>query len=142
MLKSVFTATAALIAMHTMTTDANAQCADRKRIGGVWKVDDGGTYFFRRVKGDVVWWVGLSPDGGESRTNVFKGVFNEGKGTITGEWSDVRSRNWQKSDEKQGQITLKLQGDIKKGLNGFTKVEGTGWNFGATSWRMECGDTG
>jgi hypothetical protein len=54
----------------------------------------------------------------------------------------VRSRNWQKSDEKQGQITLKLQGDIKKGLNGFTKVEGTGWNFGATSWRMECGDTG
>jgi hypothetical protein len=85
---------------------------------------------------------GLNPRRGESWTNVFKGVFNEGKGTIAGEWSDVRSRNWQKSDEKQGQITLKLQGDIKKGLNGFTKVEGTGWNFGATSWRMECGDTG
>jgi hypothetical protein len=56
MLKSVFTATAALFAMHTMATDANAQCAGRKHIGGVWKADDGGTYFFRRVKGDVFWW--------------------------------------------------------------------------------------
>jgi hypothetical protein len=61
-------------------------------LTGVWKSNDGGTYYLRHI-GDVVWWIGLS-GGNDGRTysNIFRGtmttlpVYNN---VIDGEFVDV-----------------------------------------------------
>ena len=139
MLKSAVTVLVVTFAMTTMAVQAEASCETRKHISGEWKADDGGTYHFRWAENGV-WWIGLSPDGGNAWTNVFSGTYDNRTKKITGNWSDIRSGGgWKDAKEKQGQITLQLIGEgPDKEVKGFQKVQGTGWNFGATNWRQEC----
>jgi hypothetical protein len=125
---------AALIVLPTLALDAEASCAARTRISGLWKGSDGGTYAIRRIDNNVIWWMGQSADDGKSWTNVFKGVF-DGKKTITGEWVDVRG--WKQPKDGQGRLTLELIG-TEKALSGFKRVSATGAPFGATTWSFSC----
>src|SRR5262245_23046285 len=78
-----------------LPVQSDAQCLGRTTMNGVWTANDGGTYiirdsarlFPRRPRWRDVWWLGMSSDGGQTFTNVFKG---RRKGSsVTGEWSDV-----------------------------------------------------
>ena len=117
-----------------MPKDAMAQCASRKQITGIWQSDDGGSYAVRQ-RGLVV---GQRKDGGQSFTNVFRGVINGN--TITGEWMDVRNANGFKGETNKGTLTLQLIGTLTA-LGAFTKVSDTG-GFGGRRWSFPCNDTG
>jgi hypothetical protein len=139
MLRYAMAGVVAALVMSTTASDATASCAARTRITGIWKGNDGGTYHIRRVGNNVVWWVGFSSDGGDTWTNVFKGVLDERAMTIKGEWADARSRGgWKDGNEKAGQITLEVIGKLDSNVQGFRKVQGTGWNFGADNWGPTC----
>jgi hypothetical protein len=61
-------------------------------LTGVWKSNDGGTYYLRHI-GDIVWWIGLS-GGNDGRTysNIFRGTITTlpvYDNVIDGEWVDV-----------------------------------------------------
>jgi hypothetical protein len=70
------------------STQARALCSFpfTNLIYGVWKGNDGGTYYMRQIGGDV-WWLGQSADGGKSFTNVFHGQVHGNK--LTGGWLDL-----------------------------------------------------
>jgi hypothetical protein len=55
------------------------------QFSGVYKCNDGGTYYVRQ-SGSSVWWYGESGDG-VSWTNVFKGTIQSGE--VRGNWVDV-----------------------------------------------------
>src|SRR5262245_4877920 len=63
-----------------------AQCVAPRDMNGVWKANDGGTYYVRQIGNDV-WWLGMSGDGGRTWTNVYRGVRN--RDIVTGTWADV-----------------------------------------------------
>ena len=112
---------------------ANAQCTSRPSMTGEWKSNDGGTYLVRQ-RGQNVWWVGTSGDGGRTFINVFKGTRNGS--VVTGEWSDVRGR---------GQGTLQLSVEGQSGTSrafAFNKTGETGTGFGGRRWSFPCQDTG
>jgi hypothetical protein len=54
-------------------------------VSGIWRADDGGTYYVRQV-GDQVWWFGESADG-KSWANVYNGKRTANR--IDGSWADV-----------------------------------------------------
>ncbi len=112
-------------------TAAFALCLAAKDMNGVWKADDGGTYYVRQIRNDV-WWVGMSPDDGKSWTNVFKGVRNGNK--VTGTWGDVPGRN-----RNAGALNLEIQGTFPS-VQSFTKTQSpTG--VGASRWfQTSCDD--
>ncbi len=56
-------------------------------VSGTYAGNDGGTYFVHQI-GNVVWWLGMSADNGNSFTNVFRGVLQTNN-HIRGEWADV-----------------------------------------------------
>jgi hypothetical protein len=62
----------ALTVLLGVPLSLNAQCVAPRDMNGVWRANDGGTYYVRQVGNDV-WWVGMSADGGKTWTNVFKG---------------------------------------------------------------------
>jgi hypothetical protein len=121
--------TATLIAVSVSTSAAHAMCAAPKDMNGIWKANDGGTYYVRQ-SGNDIWWVGMSADGGKQWTNVFKGVRNGS--TITGTWSDVP-----KGKGRSGG-TLNLHVDGSNSL--LTRREVTG-GFAGSKWSVPCNDT-
>jgi len=60
--------------------------AAAQAVSGVWSGEDGGTYYVREVN-SVVWWFGMSSDGGSTWSNVFRGQRNGN--VINGQWADV-----------------------------------------------------
>ena len=109
----------------------HAQCVAPKDMNGVWKSNDGGTYYVKQT-GNNIWWVGMSPDGGKSFTNVFKGVRNGA--IVTGTWSDVPH-----GKTRSGGI-LNLHVDGTNGVLGFSRREVSG-GFGGSRWFQPCNDT-
>jgi hypothetical protein len=57
-------------------------------LTGTWAAPDVGTYYVRQI-GNIVWWLGLSRDGGMTFANVFKGYVQAGSPTIQGDWASV-----------------------------------------------------
>jgi hypothetical protein len=57
----------ALVLLTASATRAYAQCAAPKNVSGLWKANDGGTYYLHAI-GNTLWWVGLSGDDGRSWT--------------------------------------------------------------------------
>lgn len=104
-----------------------ALCSFPKALTGVWKANDGGTYYIRE-NGDEIWWVGRSKDGGKSWSNVYSGVRNGS--SITGKWADVPM------GKARGGGMMNLQ------INGteLTRTEVSG-GFGGSQWSRECKDT-
>jgi hypothetical protein len=110
---------------------AHSQCVAPKDMNGVWKSNDGGTYYVRQIGNDI-WWVGMSGDGGKTWTNVYKGTRNGP--TVTGTWADVpRGR------VRSGGI-LNLHVDGSTGVLGFSRREVSG-GFGGSRWYQPCNDT-
>ena len=98
-------------------------------LSGVWKSNDGGTYYLSQI-GNILWWTGMS-GGNDGRTysNVFKGTLDLSKGTIAGEWSDVpRGTN-----RNAGTMTLQMAN-----YDTLVKISQTG-GFGPTLWEKVSG---
>jgi hypothetical protein len=91
-------------------------------ITGIYRCNDGGTYYVRKV-GDRVWWYGESGDGGTSWSNTFKGKM-QGRSQIRGEWVDVPKG----SARSEGNLTIR-QIDFDK----FIAVDQTG-GFSGSEW--------
>ncbi len=92
-------------------------------LSGVWKSNDGGTYYLSQI-GDILWWIGMS-GGNDGRTysNVFKVTIDQR--TIAGEWADVpRGTN-----RNAGTMTLKMESD-----GTLLKISQTG-GFGPILWQ-------
>lgn len=93
----------------------------RVDLNGVWRCNDGGTYYLRQV-GKTLWWFGQSGDSGRTWSNVFRGEI-QGV-TIRGEWADVPMgyiRNC-------GEMTLGLEAD-----GSLSRIDATG-GFGGSRW--------
>jgi hypothetical protein len=60
-----------------------------RNLSGVYKCNDGGTYYVRQ-SGNQLWWYGESGDG-VGWTNVFKGTIRGSE--IRGDWADVPKGN-------------------------------------------------
>jgi hypothetical protein len=110
---------------------AQALCAARTQLTGVWQANDGGTYYVRQ-RGNEVFWLGMSSDQGRSWTNVFHGTRNGN--TITGTWADVPKGNIQSG----GILNLNLQTN-GNAIFGFQKGSFTG-GFGGSRWFAPCND--
>lgn len=118
--------------IFVMPTSTLAICAASKDFNGIWKSNDGGTYYVRQIGNDV-WWVGMSGDNGNTWTNVFKGVRNGN--TVTGQWADVPRGKVNSG----GILNLSVQG-TNKSVSGFTRSAVTG-GFGGSKWSKPCDDT-
>jgi hypothetical protein len=118
-----------LAAVLAAPTAEASQCVSPKALSGRYKSNDGGTYFVKK-NGNSVWWVGESPDGGGSWTNVFSGTYENG--TFTGRWADVRG------NDGKGTMTLRLIGAIETGVHGFERIDASGSGFGGVRWSRPC----
>jgi hypothetical protein len=109
-----------------------ASPVNRNDITGTWTCDDGGTYYMRRI-GRVVWWIGMSGDGGRSFTNVFQGSWQPNTaseepadfGTVAGDWSDVPKG----SSGQSGTLRLSFRFSQELWKRGQTGP------FGGSRWR-------
>jgi hypothetical protein len=88
-------------------------------LTGVWRCDDGGTYFVRQVNNEL-WWYGRDP--GMNWTNVFHGQI-QGT-TVTGNWADVPQGKVQSS----GTLNLQIFP-----ANRMVATSKTGF-FGGSQW--------
>jgi hypothetical protein len=128
----------------------------REDLSGVWRGQDGGTYYVRhfpnkyydcppyrffcgelRDLGNHLMWVGMSADDGKSWANVFVGKFYSG--VITGTWVDVPRGKTVGS----GTLTLDLWrhgrsderwGFKDQGILVMSKKGSTGSPFGTSNW--------
>jgi hypothetical protein len=114
-----------------LASPASALCSATPNVTGKWTSNDGGVYYMRRV-GNKVWWLGDGP--GNSWTNVFQGTTD--MKTITGDWADV------KGGRNSGTLTLRINGEVGKGILGFQRIGSTGDGFAGTRWWQPCNDTG
>ena len=54
------------------TQNGSAQSSQDTNLTGIWKADDGGTYYIRNISNDI-WWLGISGnDDGSTFSNVLK----------------------------------------------------------------------
>jgi hypothetical protein len=100
-------------------------------LSGVWKSNDGGTYYLNQIE-NILWWIGMS-GGNDGRTysNVFKGTITYGTYpyTIVGEWADVpRGTN-----RNAGTMTLQMES-----YETLQKISQTG-GFGPILWEKVSG---
>ena len=122
----------AILAFVAVAPQAHALCVAPKKLTNIYKSNDGGTYFVRRV-GSTVWWMGRSGDDGRSWINVFHGTLSGN--TFMGAWSDVAGNSG------SGTLTLRILGSIETGVHGFERIGGTGSGFGGQRWGIPCNDT-
>jgi hypothetical protein len=139
--------------------NSTAQYGIREDLTGIWRGQDGSTYYVREFPntyydcppyqyscGDLkdlgrdIMWVGLSADDGKSWANVFVGKYNVDR--ITGTWVDVPR------GKTVGSGTLSLQVDTTAAISGrpsgnwmnfngilvISKISSTGSPFGTSSW--------
>jgi len=96
-------------------------------ITGIWKCNDGGTYYVRQI-GKIVWWMGISNDGGNLFTNVFRGKIQESQ--IDGEWTDVPRG----SILNNGTLALRIIMDSDKNASNLQKISASG-GFSGSAWQ-------
>lgn len=128
-LLALVASTCMIVAAPTRTP---ALCVAPRDLNGIWKSNDGGTYYVRQMENDV-WWVGMSSDNGRTWTNVFKGVRNGN--TVTGQWADVPKGRISSG----GLLNLRIQG-TNQSVSGFTRSAVSG-GFGGSQWFQSCNDT-
>jgi hypothetical protein len=90
-------------------------------IQGIWKANDGGTYYLRQI-GNQVWWYGESSPTNPGWSNVFVGTVQGNQ--ISGSWADVPKGRILGS----GVMTLRVISG-----NSIRKISG-GENFGGSLW--------
>lgn len=103
-------------------------------LTGVWRANDGGTYYIRNL-GDDVWWLGISTDdAGKTFSNVLRGQILENNNTIVGDWTDLPMG----SNMYYGTLTLNIDSN-----NTLNKINESSYSsngsssccFGATKWQ-------
>ena len=104
MIKTLTLCATAVLVVLAASSPASALCVAPKKLSNMYKANDGGTYFVRRVGNDV-YWVGESADDGRTWTNVFKGTLNGN--TFSGGWADVAG-----NIGGSGTLTLRILGSI------------------------------
>jgi hypothetical protein len=93
-------------------------------LTGVWRSNDGGTYYVRQIGSDL-WWYGEASNGQWS--NIFHGA-------IDGEWADGMWLDVPKGrDRSNGALRLHIDS-----LNEFHREQKTGDDFGGSSWKKVC----
>jgi hypothetical protein len=119
-----------LLSLTALNGNAQASCEARRSLNGLYQSNDRGTYHVRQIGNDV-WWVGMSPDNGNTWMNVFHGQINGRR--VAGGWVDVpRGKNG--APRNAGRLTLELDS-----YDRFRKVDSpTGpW---ASKWFSTCDD--
>ncbi|NEP52126.1 MAG: hypothetical protein F6K65_26345 [Moorea sp. SIO3C2] len=105
---------------QTSSSDLLAQ-AVTVNLNGVWRANDGGTYYIRQV-GNELWWYGQSSNNGRSFSNVFHGYI--GQNEVAGNWADVpRGRT-----RSSGEMVVRI--DSSRRLTAVRKTGG----FGGSVW--------
>jgi subtilisin family serine protease len=101
-------------------------------LTGVYKANDGGTYYFRQNGPVTLYWAGLSNNGaGTSFTNVFRGVESGNPSTtISGPWCDVPRGTFLNC----GSLTIKMTSPTT-----FSRTADGGYlgGFGGTLWTRQ-----
>ncbi|MEH2416311.1 hypothetical protein [Nostoc sp.] len=109
-----------------------ALCIASRDFNGIWRSDDGGTYYVRQI-GNEIWWLGMSADDGRTWTNVYKGT--RIGDTVIGQWADVP-----RGGIRSGGV---LNLSVPPGWNGsvpeFSRNYVTG-GFGGSKWFKPCND--
>jgi hypothetical protein len=95
-------------------------------LNGVWHANDMGTYYIRQI-GNILWWLGLSRDQGQTYANVFQGTMQGS--AITGQWVDVPVSD----TGNRGNGTLSLNAGGASSIE-LTLTSQTG-GFGPSHWR-------
>lgn len=121
---------AAVLTLSFFPAPANAQCVASRDLNGVWRSNDGGTYYVRQIGSDV-YWLGMSGDDGRTWTNVFRGTRNGN--ILSGTWADVPKGRVAGG----GTLTITIHG--ANGVTGFTRTGVTG-GFGGSRWFQPCND--
>ena len=91
-------------------------------LTGVWRGNDGGTYYIRQIGGQV-FWLGESGDGGRSWTNIAIGSLSGD--VLRLDWGDVTKG----ATRNHGRLVLRVDAP-----NHMVRTEVTG-GFGGTEWR-------
>lgn len=103
-------------------------------LTGIWKADDGGTYYIRNIDKNV-WWLGIgSNDDGKTFSNVLKGYINETNKILKADWADIPLGN----NKYYGTLTLSIDSNTT-----LHKVNESSYNnggiasccFGASIWQ-------
>jgi len=102
-------------------------------LTGVYKANDGGTYYFRQNGPVTLYWAGLSNNGaGTGFTNIFRGVESAGvpSTTISGPWCDLPRGNTLNC----GSLTIRMTSPTS-----FSRVADGGYlgNFGGSLWNKQ-----
>jgi len=125
--------TGALHSVDRLAPFSSRSTSPDESLSGAWLADDGASYYIQQV-GNVIWWVGMSEDGGRSFTNVFRGNIATGTSRIVGDWVDLQLG----ASRQQGSLTLNIV-HVAAPPGATTSIElekahATG-GFGASRWR-------
>jgi hypothetical protein len=65
--------------------------ATSKSLTGIWRANDGGTYYMHHIEeDDTVWWIGTSKEGGDMPwMGVYHGKIDKDENVIDGTWAAV-----------------------------------------------------
>ena len=123
-----------ILSINIYTQNSSAQVAQNINLTGIWKANDGGTYYIRNIGNDV-WWLGVSNnDDGKTFSNVLKGQIHVNNKTITADWSDIpRGTNGY-----YGKLTLSIDSDTmlhKVNEISHNKSGNHSCCFGASTWQ-------
>jgi hypothetical protein len=126
--------TGLILTINIYIQNSSAQVTQNINLTGIWKANDGGTYYIRNIDNDV-WWLGISSnDDGKTFSNVLKGQIHLNNKTITADWSDIPKG----ANGYYGKLTIAI--DSNSSLH---KVKETNYNksgnhsccFGASKWQ-------
>lgn len=103
-------------------------------LTGIWKANDGGTYYIRNI-GDDIWWLGISSnDAGKTFSNVLRGQILENNNTIVADWTDLPMG----SNMYYGKLTLNVDSNVtlnKISESSYSNNGSSSCCFGATIWQ-------
>ena len=126
--------TALILTFNIYIQNSSAQITQNINLTGIWKANDGGTYYIRNIGNDV-WWLGISSnDDGKTFSNVLKGQIHTNNKTITADWSDIpRGTNGY-----YGNLTLSIDSNTmlhKVNEINYNKSGSPSCCFGASIWQ-------
>ena len=126
--------TSLALTINIYTQNSSAQVTQNINLTGIWKANDGGTYYIRNIDNDV-WWLGISSnDDGKIFSNILKGQIHTNNKTITADWSDIpRGTNGY-----YGKLALSIDSNTmlhKVNERNYNKSGGPSCCFGASKWQ-------
>lgn len=123
-----------LATVNINSQDFLATAIQSFNLTGVWKGNDGGTYYIRNIGNDI-WWLGISSaDDGKTFSNVLKGHINRDNKTINADWVDIPRGN----NGFYGTLTLSIDSNAmlhKVNESSYSISGKSSCCFGASTWK-------